>query len=155
HPFYREVMVRRMSLTDYIESSISNQLVNGQAWIIAGACLNPDDPALLETAKRNIVGHFGLVGLMERFDETLLIASEIFGWTEPLSYIPQNVTRGRPSSQDIPNDALKLIHERNRVDMDLYQFAKERLEAEIDRRGCELQQKLHNFRDDNYPRPLM
>jgi Sulfotransferase family len=152
HPFYREVTNRRMSLCDYIDSPISNQLVNGQAWQIAGGCLNPDDPALLETAKANILGHFALVGLMESFDETLLIAKEIFGWSGPLRYVRQNVTRRRPSLDDISKNAVNLIHERNRVDMQLYQFARKRLETEIDRRGCQFQQQVRSFRDDNFPR---
>ena len=159
HPLHGEVKSRRMTLQDYIESPISSQLVNGQTRLIAGEAADrvrdAEDPELLAAAKQNIIGHFGLVGLSERFDESLLLAKEIFGWVRPVYYVRQNVTSRRPLAEEIPGNALNLIRARNRLDTELYQFGKGLLEAEIERRGGEFQRQLCTFRRDNFPRPLM
>jgi galactose-3-O-sulfotransferase len=159
HPLHEKVVSRQMTLVDYVENPIANELVNGQTRLIAGVAdgstRDLEDPALLETAGRNIRGHFGLVGLAERFDESLLLAKEIFSWTRPVHYVRQNVTRRRPSLEDIPLEAVNVIRARNRLDTELYRVAKERLEMEIERRGGEFQSQLCSFRLDNFPHPLI
>jgi hypothetical protein len=149
HRLYSKVTSRRMSLADYVESGISRELANGQTCLIAGGELGREDlcsPELLERAKRNIGKHFWFVGLTERFNESLLLVKEIFGWKEPVYYTPLNVTSERPPLRDMSKDAVNLIREHNRLDLALYQFAEERLDVEIERRGSDFQRRLRIFR---------
>jgi hypothetical protein len=45
------------------------------------------------------------------------------GWQD-ISYHKQNVTYNRPRTEDIPGDVLKIIKERNELDLELYEFVK-------------------------------
>jgi Galactose-3-O-sulfotransferase len=147
HRLYEQV--RGMTLHEYVESSISGELDNGQTALIAGTPITSQadflEPSLLETATRNVTEHFGLLGLTERFDESLLLARDAFGWSTRLYYRPVNV--GPTASSDpIPAETLELIRERNRLDAELYRIARERLDAEIARRGPAFRRRVRTFR---------
>src|SRR5688500_14297279 len=84
HAHHQAVVAGRMSLTDFVQSGISKILVdNGQTRILSGepeaghaipfgACT----PELLARAQANLDKHFAWVGLLERFDESVLLLCE-------------------------------------------------------------------------------
>ena len=83
---------------------------------------------MLERAKRNIEGHFAVVGITERFDESLILLQRAFGWRR-VSYVSANVARGeRPEPSP---GALQLIARHNRLDDELYRWVGERFDAAI------------------------
>ena len=63
-----------------------------------------------------------MVGLSERFEESLALMKLRFGWRLK-SYSSFNVTRSRPKKGDLPSTTLDLIMERNRFNVALYQRA--------------------------------
>jgi hypothetical protein len=75
----------------------------------------------LETAKANLCRHFSLVGLTERFEETLALAKVLFGWRIPY-YTSIRRGRKRPKNADVSPQQRTLIAEYNKFDMDLYNF---------------------------------
>ena len=131
HRHHEEVTRRGMSLEDYIESGLSLEMDNSQTRAIAGDLDTPFGACtdeMLERAKRNIEGHFAVVGITERFDESLILLQRAFGWRR-VNYVSANVAPGKrpePSAR-----ALELIAEHNRLDDELYRWVGERFDATI------------------------
>lgn len=81
---------------------------------------------------------------MERYDESLVFARRIFGWHN-VYYVRQNVTKGRRSKQDVPQDVLDIIARRNQLDIELYQFAQQRFNETIEAYGPTFQADVARF----------
>lgn len=75
----------------------------------------------------NIEDHFALVGVSERFPETVVVLGKIFNWRR-LHYSPLNVSQAplRVSPEDE-----RVIRELNAVDCSLYDFAVSRLSRQL------------------------
>jgi hypothetical protein len=123
HPQHR--IMKRLTLEQYIQmtpyANVQTKLLAGQDPgydFLGGDCT--DDTFKL--AKENLAARFGLVGLTERFDETLALAKIRFGWRIP-NYASFNVTRGRPNKKEVPSDICRAIAERDYYDMKLYEYA--------------------------------
>lgn len=135
HYLHQAVVSGNMSLKDYITSDLSSELINGQTRMISGLLATEElTEQSLVLAKANIERHFSFVGLMERYDESLVIARRLFGWHN-VYYVRKNVSRGRQSKQDVPQDVLDIIARRNQLDIELYQFVRERFDQAIEAYG--------------------
>ena len=77
----------------------------------------------LEDAKANL-RDFVFVGLQHRFEESIVLLQRMLG-LEPTSYVNRHVSVGRPLVEDIREEERQLIVEHNRLDLELYTFAKE------------------------------
>ena len=79
----RHSQISRLTLEEYVKSSPYN---NAQTKLIAGQTRDYDFLAgecseeMLTVAKENLNLHFGLIGLTERFEETLALAKVLLGW---------------------------------------------------------------------------
>jgi hypothetical protein len=73
-------------------------------------------------AKEHLRDNIAVVGLTERFEETLLLLQQAFNWPN-VWYRPRNVTRNRPQQDELSDDTLQAIAELNRWDMALYEYA--------------------------------
>ncbi len=90
-----------------------------------GITLSPDlyTEALLESAKANL-RRMDAFGLTERFDESLLLLGEAFGWKRRrLYYVARRVGRLRATRPRHPDHVLKLIRQYNELDLELYHYA--------------------------------
>jgi hypothetical protein len=78
----------------------------------------------LEDAKQNIRG-FAMVGLQERFDESVVLLRRALGIEElvPLDERIHVGDGGRPKASAIAGDLLSSIMERNALDAELYAYA--------------------------------
>lgn len=102
-----------------------------------------NDNGILKVAKQHLDQHFSVIGLVERFDESLILLQDAFGWSTPI-YVKQNITSQRQSnSQSISNSTIELIQERNAMDIKLYEYAKEKFEQQIDSLGERFEQLFH------------
>ena len=103
HFHYNEIVSQKMSLKDYVSSGISVELNNGQTRLLSGVeevgapvIGYGECPAeILEIAKENLAVHFAVVGITERFDETLILLKTALNWNS-IFYSRANVTRNRP-----------------------------------------------------------
>jgi len=158
HYLFDEVTSKNISLKDFVDSGISWEQSNGQTCLISGieetisgtsygnyGHLSPD---VLEIAKKNLQDYFTVVGLSERFDESLLLLKRTFGWKN-IRYKKQNVNRKRLRKADIPNDTLRLIERYNELDIELYNFAKQLFERQIYQQGSSFQKDLRIFKSKN------
>jgi len=128
HPLYWKLRREKWTIEEFVQRSTRD---NVQCKILAGADYHaPCTEAILEKASRHLSQRFSVVGLSERFEESLALMKLRFGW-QLKSYSSFNVTRSRPKKGDLSSSTLDLIMERNRFDVALYQHAATRFEAAV------------------------
>lgn len=148
HRHHEIVTSKRMTIADYVESGISMEMDNSQTRAIAGDRSTPFGEctdAMLETAKEHIDRSFAVVGLTERFDETLILLRKRFGWSK-LRYVSANVAPKEPV--EISDTTHDLIQEHNRLDNDLYRYVGERFDEAL-ARYPKFEEELSRFRRAN------
>ena len=155
HYLYNAITSQHMSLKDFICSGISSELNNGQTRLLSGVegvgtitGFGQRSTEILERAKKNLREHFVVVGLSNKFDETLILLKRAFGWKN-LCYIKKNVTRNRPRREDISKDTLNLIEKYNELDIELFKYTKERFEELISQQGFSFDKELKEFKLSN------
>ncbi len=127
HPLYENIASRYPTLDTYVRSGVALETDNSQIRAISGDTSTPFGgctEAMLETAKANIEGHFAVVGLTERFDESLMLFRRAFGWSN-LYYVKTNVTR-LAQKETVSSATRAFIEEQNHLDRELYRWAEER-----------------------------
>lgn len=135
HPLYWKMRRENWTLDDFIHRS---QRTNVQSKIIAGA--EYEKPCTEEIAARalaNIDQHFSVVGLSERFEESLALMKLRYGW-KLSSYSSFNITRSRPKKRDLPQATLDLIVQKNSFDVTLYEVAAKRFEEAVQKNAAEV-----------------
>lgn len=97
----------------------TSKIENEQTKRIAGVSLDEKcTKKTLTQAKSNIRKYFSVVGLNERFDETILVLEKKFGWK--LEYITHP-----------PILEVEMVEKGNKYDVELYSYAKKRFEKEV------------------------
>jgi hypothetical protein len=166
HYLHQAVTRERMSLEDFVRSGLSTELTNDQTRLISGvekvntrlldgeerrtlqASREPVTREILETAKENLREHFAAVGLFKSFDESLLLFKKVLGWGS-IYYVRRNVTKGRPRVRQVPREARAVIEKYNEMDMELYEYARQRFEEAIREQGTEFGRELRSFQRKN------
>ena len=110
----------------------------------SGKCTN----AMLKAAKRNLKSHFSVVGVTDRFDETVVLLQREFGWSDSYRYWPAHVARARSEQTDVDEQTLDRIRELNEFDFALYEFAKALMIEQIARSGTDFERDLSIFRSE-------
>ncbi|GAB4460531.1 MAG: sulfotransferase family 2 domain-containing protein [Anaerolineae bacterium] len=141
HPRHTRMVAENVSLEGHAQMHGGNAMTRWlcgyyegrQTWI--GRWMPPDAAQdALQRARHNLATHFSVVGLTERFDESLLMLRRRFGWRR-IFYVRENVTRGRPPREALPPETLRLIEGRNALDIDLYAHAARIFEAQLQEAG--------------------
>lgn len=153
HPAHSEVVSKNMSLEDYVRNGMWLAW-DGQTRFIrrvpevsppghGPVSLSNDD---LEIAKANLREHY-IFGLTEKFDELLILLKRSFGWrTRNILYRRQQVGRIRPPKDVISAETVNIIEAHNKLDRQLYEFAKEMFEEQISQQGLSFRMELQIFR---------
>ena len=143
HPLYWKLRNEKWTVEEFAQRYPRN---NVQCKIIANAHYHSScTQEVLDRAIEHLNNHFSVVGLSERFEESLALMKLRFGW-QLKSYSSFNVTPDRPKKGDLPQATLDLIAEKNRFDINLYQHATRLFEVavrkhqpEVSRIGRELE----------------
>jgi len=154
HGAHNEVISQNISLEDYVRKGVWLAW-NGQARYLRGVpegspCFGQAGPVLLsdkdlETAKKNLREHF-LVGVTDRFDESLILVKRAFGWSlKDILYVSQKVDHTRPFRETIGTETVKLIEGYNKLDIKLYEFARQLLEERISQQDSSFKRELRIF----------
>jgi hypothetical protein len=118
-------LAMRSTLTEWVGSCGLVEMDNGQTRRLAGAMNLPCGrvtPQTLERAKSALARNFEVVGLTERFDESLILLHRAFNW--PLyRFAAHNVGDCRTQHACLSEEELNAIEACNRFDLDLYRFA--------------------------------
>lgn len=142
HYCYQLVTENNLNLQAFLESREDTLADNGQTRLLAGLVTGHEvqfgklTVEHLEAAKKNLRDNFNVVGLTEAFDETLLLLRDKFLWQKIL-YVPQNVAANRVSQKNISTNAEQVLRHVNQFDMELYQYARELFQKEIELYGVD------------------
>jgi len=129
HPNYWKFRRLNWKLEDFVRNSPRD---NVQTKIVAGAPYEePCTPEIYARANDNLHRHFSVVGLSERFEDSLAVMKLRFGW-KLASYSSFNITRTRPKKRDLPATTLDLIAEKNSFDLQLYESAARLFQQSLD-----------------------
>jgi hypothetical protein len=117
------------SLEDYLDLAYDEKWDNYHIRVIVGTegYIYRGDVTreTLELAKENLCKYFSVVGTLDKFDETLFLLKERYGWKN-IFYTKRKV--GQNSRQEYTNSILDKLKEVNALDLELYDFAKARFE---------------------------
>jgi len=113
------------SLLSYVKNyDISHNI---QIKYISG--IRGNEESMLNTAIENLNTHFPVVGLLEYYDESLVMMRQYFKWQIPF-YKRQNVTNSK-GKNEVSLDEREIIAKYNKGDIKLYNMCKERFEQSI------------------------
>lgn len=139
HHWHDFVVSNDVGLRAFVESGKDIGMSDFQTRVLAGGRWHNSPYGkcpreAVKVAQRHLQDHFSVVGLLRRFDETLLMLGKASGWQD-LCYVRRNVTRQRPDKRDLPRGTLKAIVNANRRDIELYSRVSEYLVHEVRKRG--------------------
>ena len=150
HYLYNYVVGQKMSLKTLLESGLPIMMNDAQVRLISGVWADVGYGActteMLNMARRNLAQSFGVVGLAEQFDATLLQLKQAYGWKQ-LFYVKENVGRGSQSSHDPAT--LALIRQFNQLDQALYSETQTQFQQQLQQLGTVFQTRLALFRLGN------
>lgn len=146
HRLYQKVTTENMSLFDFVTQLKEGDINNAQVREISG--INDTDEAMLAKALENIEKHFSFIGLVEKYDESLILLQKIYGLKTPY-YKSLNKTPFRITLKDLDEKTLNAISEFNRGDIKLYNTIEKRFNNELNNLKLKnlrlFKLKLYNF----------
>lgn len=146
NPLHRKLKRERLGVEDCLRLFPDRH--NLQCRFIAGVGYTAiDDERLLDIAKENLTKSFSVVGICERFEESLILISKTFGW-EVSFYENHKVLKSRPT---VEPKLVDLIREHNRLDDELYEFGKKLFEQTLRKNESAVREGLTILRA--IPRP--
>jgi hypothetical protein len=135
-----------LDIEEYVSSGLSWELDNGQLRVVTGHTHDIEiggcTRALLDEAKHNLIQHFSVVGLSERFDESALLTKRRLGWSGFPVYRKKNVTEGRPAADRLTKRELDAIRKHNELDDELHAWVSARFQQEWEAEGLDAQLKV-------------
>lgn len=124
-----------MSLAEFVRAELTGEMDNGQVRLLSGH--DQDIPCgecsheHLDAAVRNIEESFAVVGLTERFEESLALMSIVLGWEWIPYFRSQNVTQEKRTAAQLGDEEIAAIKSVNQLDIELYDWASRRLDARL------------------------
>ncbi|MCB9849095.1 MAG: sulfotransferase family 2 domain-containing protein [Phycisphaerales bacterium] len=97
---------------------------------------------------RDIIDAYAFIGTVERFDESLLLIKELFGWRS-VCYVSRNVTGKNDKRRELKHTIAAEIRRLNPIDCILYSAIKARVDAAIAERGRQFAEELECFHRSN------
>lgn len=150
HYLYKHVTEKSITLEEYVSSRMSLELNNGQVRALFGSG-HVDVPygtctrEMLIAANHNLQHHFSIVGIAERFDETLLLMKRAMGWKRPPVYVRKNVTKSRLRRTDVAASVIRRIEADNELDIELYDRARSAFGEDVDEMLADSPDELKRF----------
>jgi hypothetical protein len=151
HYLHRMVVERRMKLRDLVTSRATIELdnhqtrqISGRAGVGIGGCTRQ----MLDEARENLERRFTTFGLTERFDESVLLMTNAFGWSPPY-YEWLNASKERVRRDAVAAEVEELLLETNALDVELYRFAQQKFAATIAAQGPSFDRQLRQLRRRN------
>lgn len=135
-----------MTLIEYLHSGIALHADNGMTRFIAGkdrgeVAYGECSQAMLELAKKHIQHKFFALGLIECFDESLILFKRLLGWKQYPLYKRRNSNPQKPQHITLTSQERELLNHYNQCDLELYDYAR-KIFAE------QLRQQDNSFQDE-------
>lgn len=139
-------------IAQFVSSGITKMVDNGQTRMISGTWLEPGygeiDSEIFEQAKANLHQYFGVVGLTEAFDTTLLLLQDSFNW-QNVNYVRHNVTTVARVERLLSAEDRDIVTSFNQWDSALYKHAQEMFLNKIAAMGSDFPEQLEKFKQQN------
>jgi len=106
---------------------------------------------LLENAKQNL-SQFKFLGILEKFEESLLLLYYTFGWRPITKNWALNISPKKFDNANLSNDTIDTIKQHNKLDLELYNFGKKLFEERFSQMVKNLKEKFYekSFADLTY-----
>jgi FkbM family methyltransferase len=102
-------------------------------------------PAMLEQAKENLRSGLAAFGIIERFDESVVLLGQELG-LDSILYVREAYATEEPDA-DVPDEALAAVRRHNRYDEELYRFAVDLFEQRVAQQAVEFQVEVAALRE--------
>lgn len=127
HKLYASI--KNLTLYDFVTTYKGGDLHNAQVRMISG--ISDSGEMMLEKALDNITHTFSYIGLLERFDESLVLLQDNYSIdTRKICYKPLNRSK-KNKITNIDINTLNVIRDMNSYDIQLYKYAEEQFNKEI------------------------
>lgn len=153
--WYHNYKINLNSFMEYIDSEYF--AANIQTMFISGkrlTCKNKDNFERadtedltyddLEMAKNNLRENI-IFGLTEKFDESLMLMKNELNWGN-IMYQKVNITPNKPLVDDLDIEIINAIKEKNKYDIELYDYACSEFERKIKKLGNKFTEEVDEFR---------
>ena len=137
-----------VSLEEYLQLKPAAFKNHQTRFLVNGGFEEMTDTEKFQRAKSNLERYYALVGVTERFDESMLVMNKLMGWSAT-PYVPQNVGRHRSTADECPSEVIDSIQSMNSSDRALHAYANYRLDLAIADYGPEFQEDLAQLRQAN------
>ena len=143
HPRYAEVMSGKLGVADHARQKrdIQTKYIAGST--AAGADVIDDGE--LDRARHHLESEYEAFGLAEEFAKSVLLFTQAFGW-KLRGYRSRNVTADRIAQASLAPDVLDGIRAANRLDLQLYEFARQLFQQRVAAQPPEFGRKLEALR---------
>lgn len=149
HPDYELIKAKSISIEDYCQMGIVN-MCNGQTRFLANTQSSETySRETLERAKSHLKQHFSVVGIQERFDESLLMLKNELAWKKMPFYYRRNTNRTSSYKQEISNSTRAVLEKYNELDLELYEYVKNIFEQKLNQQNYKFNQNLQLFKLTN------
>lgn len=149
NPLHRKLKRERLRIEDCVRLFPDRN--NTQCRFIAGIKDTAiRDERLLAIAKENLTKSFSVVGISERFEESLMLMAATFAWKIRF-YDNRRVAKTRPQ---IDPGAVEMIRDHNRLDLELYEFGKGLFEESLQKNEAAVRKGLAALRKLSKPGPV-
>lgn len=139
HRLHQEFQEQELAPAEGLRRIAPNLQTRYVAGVPLGREPNRDD---LEAAKHIITDHIPGLGILEQYEESLIMLRRTFRWSMPY-YMRRNVGSNRPRQHE---PALRtLAAEINALDVELYQFAREVFNERLSKQAGALRREVFFF----------
>ena len=158
HPLFDQVSAKNISIADFVKNflppNLQTRKISGLTFaknsgIPQDLEINADN--MLKIAKENLDKYFAIVGLTEKFDETLILLKRELRWDWPF-YTRQNVTRKKVARENMPASTIEIIKEHNQLDVELYEYTRQLFNEKIRQQGKSFFKEVEKFKKLNKDR---
>lgn len=155
HRHYKTINSRYQTLEKYIKSGFikKHSLDNLQVRFLSGLRGEINQDALsreaLEYAKFNLVNNFLVVGIVEEFDQSLLLLQKKLGWKN-IFYSPVNRTENKTERNDLSLKTFELIKQDNELDIELYEYGFQIFKKLISNQSRDFDSQIKRFQQHNH-----
>ncbi len=144
------------SVDSYVDYIIENHVANVHTRLISGYLKLEDCPPLrplpsdaVDRAISNLENHFAVVGLTERFDESLLLMQRVLGWRKSIWYTRRNVRAHLADKHPVSDSTLARIAEHTQADARVVEAGTRLFEQQLKTYEGALQAPLRRLRRIN------
>jgi hypothetical protein len=149
HRYHGAMIDGGVSFTEWLSDNSRDHLDNHQVrWLVGRVDAGPIGRDDLEKAKRILILGCKAFGIVERFDESMLLFQEALGWGLPC-YRPRNALHRPEDDAVMTGEARALLAEHHALSFELVAYARELFDRLVQSRGWEFAERLAQFREVN------